>query len=47
MLSFFGQVLGNRWYIAVVWPFVKSKLPHNGVEWDTKETWKLEAPKNR
>lgn len=41
------EVLGNRWYIAVVWPFVKSKLPHNGVEWDTQETWKLEAPKNR
>ena len=25
----------------------RSKLPHNGVEWDTQNTWRLEAPKNR
>lgn len=43
----FVEVLGVRWYLALFSPFVKSKLPHNGVEWDTKDTWKLEAPKNR
>ena len=41
------EVLGERWYLALVNPFVKSKLPHNGVIWDTQNTWRLEAPKNR
>jgi len=41
------EVLGQRYILAIFWPFVTSKLPHNGVEWDTKDTWKLEAPKNR
>jgi len=43
----FIEVLGKRWVLALVWPFGKSKLPHNGVDWDTQESWKLEAPKNR
>jgi len=41
------EVLGKGWALALIWPFGKSKLPHNGIEWDTQETWKLEAPKNR
>jgi len=41
------EVLGARWYLAMVWPFASSKLPHNGVEWDTQETWQLEGPKHR
>ena len=41
------EVLGDRWYLALLNPFVKSKLPHNGVLWDTQSTWRLEAPKNR
>jgi len=41
------EVMGKRWYLAVFLPFVQSKLPHDGVEWDTTKTWKLEGPKNR
>jgi len=41
------EVLGTRWYLALFFPFVKSKLPHNGVVWDSRDSWKLEAPKNR
>ena len=41
------EVLGRNWKLAVVWPGAKSKLPHNGVEWDTRDSWRLEAPKNR
>jgi len=41
------EVLGHSWALAIIWPFGDSKLPHNGVSWDTQETWKLEAPKNR
>ena len=41
------EVLGDRWYLALLNPFVKSRLPHNGVLWDTQSTWRLEAPKNR
>ena len=43
----FIEVLGKSWKLALIWPFGKSKLPHNGVDWDTDATWKLEAPKNR
>ena len=24
-----------------------SALPHNGVDWDTTESWRMEGPKNR
>lgn len=41
------EVLGRNWKLAVVWPGAKSRLPHNGVEWDTRDSWRLEAPKNR
>ena len=41
------EVLGDRWYLAIFNPFIKSRLPHNGVLWDTQSTWRLEAPKNR
>jgi len=41
------EVLGARWYLAIFNPFVKSRLPHDGVQWDTQGSWKLEAPKNR
>jgi len=43
----FIEVLGKSWKLALIWPFGKSKLPHNGVDWDTEATWKLEGPKNR
>ena len=41
------EVFGYNWKRALVWPFAASKLPHNGVDWDTTETWKQEGPKNR
>ena len=41
------EVLGDNWRRAVIWPFVTSKLPHDGVNWDTTETWRLEGPKSR
>ena len=41
------EVLGRNWKFALVWPGAKSRLPHNGVEWDTRDSWRLEAPKNR
>jgi len=41
------EVLGDNWRRAVLWPFVTSKLPHDGVNWDTTETWRLEGPKSR
>ena len=41
------EVFGESWKKSVIWPFVRSKLPHNGVDWDTTETWGLEGPKHR
>ena len=41
------EVLGREWRLALVCPWVTSRLPHNGVEWDTNKSWRLEAPKNR
>lgn len=41
------EVLGNNWKMALINPWAKSKLPHNGVEWDTADTWQLEGPKTR
>jgi hypothetical protein len=48
-LNFFfvSQVLGENWKMALVNPWAKSRLPHNGVEWDTANTWQLEGPKTR
>jgi hypothetical protein len=44
---FVTQVLGENWKMALVNPWAKSRLPHNGVEWDTANTWQLEGPKTR
>lgn len=33
------EVLGNRWYIAWLFPLISSPLPRNGLEWDTNEGW--------
>ena len=41
------EVFGDKWKRTLIWPFVSSKLPHNGVDWDTNETWGLEGPKHR
>ena len=41
------EVFGDGWKKAFIWPFTSSKLPHNGVDWDTTETWGLEGPKHR
>jgi len=41
------EVFGKNWKKAIIWPMSHSSLPHNGVDWDTTETWRLEGPKNR
>lgn len=41
------EVFGTNWKRSLVWPFATSKLPHDGVNWDTQETWRLEGPKSR
>lgn len=41
------EVFGGSWRLAAVWPFAASKLPHNGIDWDTRDTWKQEGPKHR
>ena len=41
------EVFGKNWKKAVIWPMAPSSLPHNGVDWDTTESWSLEGPKNR
>ena len=41
------EVFGDNWRKVVYWPFATSKLPHDGVNWDTAETWRLEGPKSR
>ena len=41
------EVFGKNWKKAIIWPIAPSSLPHNGVDWDTTETWRLEGPKNR
>ncbi len=41
------EVLGANWKKVFFWPLVASPTPHDGVNWDTKDTWKLEGPKNR
>lgn len=37
------MVLGNRWYIAWLSPFVASELPHNGVNWETLQKQTLKS----
>lgn len=41
------EVFGKNWRKAIMWPMAPSPLPHNGIDWDTTETWRLEGPKNR
>lgn len=41
------EVLGKNWKKAIFWPRAASAMPHNGVDWDTTDTWKVEGPKNR
>ena len=41
------EVLGKNWKKAIFWPRAPSAMPHNGVDWDTTETWSIEGPKNR
>ncbi|KAF3426243.1 hypothetical protein E2986_07381 [Frieseomelitta varia] len=33
------EVLGDRWYLTWILPYIKSQLPHNGVIWDTSNSW--------
>ena len=37
------EVFGKYWYKAILWPGAASPLPHNGIDWDTTETWRLEG----
>ena len=41
------EVFGKNWKKAIIWPMAPSALPHNGVDWDTTESWRMEGPKNR
>ncbi len=41
------EVFGDNWRRVLLWPFASSKLPHDGVNWDTTESWRLEGPKSR
>lgn len=34
------QVLGQRWYLVWLSPFVRSELPQDGIRWKTRETLK-------
>lgn len=38
------MVLGERWYLVWISPFIESKLPHDGIHW---EDIKLDSTKNR
>lgn len=33
------EVLGDRWYLTWILPYIKSQLPHNGIIWDTSNSW--------
>ncbi|XP_058058888.1 probable palmitoyltransferase ZDHHC24 [Anopheles bellator] len=37
------MVLGARWYLAWLSPFVRSDLPHNGVNWETLQKQALKS----
>ncbi|XP_050580628.1 probable palmitoyltransferase ZDHHC24 [Bombus affinis] len=41
------EVLGNRWYLTWTLPYIKSQLPHNGVIWDTSNSWQYTDFKNK
>lgn len=33
-------VLGVKWYLTWISPFIPSQIPHNGIQWNVKETIK-------
>lgn len=33
------EVFGERWYLTWLVPYIRSQLPHNGVVWDTPDSW--------
>lgn len=41
------EVFGEKWKRAMMFPFAASKLPHDGVNWDTRDSWHLNGPKSR
>ncbi|KAL2748514.1 putative palmitoyltransferase ZDHHC24 [Vespula maculifrons] len=41
------EVLGERWFLTWLIPYMKSKLPHDGITWDTKSTWEINNIKNK
>ncbi|PSN30903.1 hypothetical protein C0J52_18572 [Blattella germanica] len=43
----FKDVLGENWIMTLFLPFAESKLPGNGINWNTKTTWPLEGEKTR
>jgi hypothetical protein len=43
----FKDVLGENWVMACFFPFAQLKLRSDGIHWNTKDSWQLEAPKSR
>lgn len=41
------EVLGERWYVTWLLPYITSCLPHNGVVWDTSSSWQHSNPKSK
>ncbi|XP_012258132.2 probable palmitoyltransferase ZDHHC24 [Athalia rosae] len=42
-----GEIFGDRWYLTWFNPYADSKLPHNGINWDTCSSWKKNSVKTR
>ncbi|XP_067004223.2 probable palmitoyltransferase ZDHHC24 [Anabrus simplex] len=40
-------VFGKRWYIAWLFPFIVSELPHDGIKWTPNNLIRTEGIKNR
>lgn len=41
------EVFGEKWYLTWFIPYVESKLPHNGITWDTVSSWQQNSVKSR
>jgi palmitoyltransferase len=41
------DALGHRWYLIWLCPFLQSPLPHEGIQWMTREQISLEGEKNK
>ncbi|XP_066583972.1 probable palmitoyltransferase ZDHHC24 [Prorops nasuta] len=41
------EVFGDRWYLTWLAPYINSKLPHNGIVWDTASTWPQNNTKSK